>query len=291
MTRWDRNDFGGWVVEQAKTSKDKWGIYILPAIAGEDDPLGRDPGTALWPERYPLEELEALRTTLGSYQFSALFQQNPREFEAGLFKRSYYRYFVERKEYYELSIPGRKQPKRVPKDKCWSLQTVDAAGTEKDRSDYSVVEHWIVTPDLDLLLYDLAREQIETTSHMGLMRSMFDRFSPRQQVVENKVYGTNIVQEGKREGLPIVGIQAEGDKFVRSLPLQARYEAGTVYHRKGASYLAAYEEELIDFPDGKHDDQVDAAAYAAIRIGLLKRRRGKIRILGEPMQNAPICQC
>lgn len=76
-TRWHQDDLSGWIIK----NQDELGVGVkrihLPAIAESDDVLGRKPGEALWPERWPLEELEKKRKVLSSYWWSALFQQNP----------------------------------------------------------------------------------------------------------------------------------------------------------------------------------------------------------------------
>ncbi len=54
--------------------------------------------------------------------------------------------------------------------------------------------------------------------------------------------------------------------MARARTMAARYELGAVYHRRGAPWLGEWEEELIAFPNGEHDDQVDVAAYAGIEL-------------------------
>jgi predicted phage terminase large subunit-like protein len=66
-----------------------------------------------------------------------------------------------------------------------------------------------------------------------------------------------------RTHLPAVPVRPDHDKVTRARTLAARYEAGTVYHVRSAPGLADYEDELVAFPNGKHDDQVDAAVYGA----------------------------
>ena len=50
---------------------------------------------------------------------------------------------------------------------------------------------------------------------------------------------------------------------MRARALAARYEAGKVFHLRGAPGLACLEAELTAFPNGEHDDLVDAAVYGA----------------------------
>jgi hypothetical protein len=64
----------------------QWRIINLPAIAEEDDALGREPGEALWPERFPVTLLDDARREVGEREWAALYQQRPRPQEGSLFK-------------------------------------------------------------------------------------------------------------------------------------------------------------------------------------------------------------
>ena len=66
-----------------------------------------------------------------------------------------------------------------------------------------------------------------------------------------------------RTNLPARAIYPDRDKVTRARTLAARYEAGKVFHLRGAPGLAVYEAELVAFPNGEHDDLVDAAVYGA----------------------------
>src|SRR6185369_16321011 len=68
-TRWHEDDLIG---RLEKTGE--WTIINLPAIAEERDPLGRAAGEALWPERFPIEDLEETKRTIGEFNFAALYQ-------------------------------------------------------------------------------------------------------------------------------------------------------------------------------------------------------------------------
>ena len=59
-----------------------WRQVSLPSIAGPNDPMGREPGEALCPERFSATELEAKRIAM-QWSFDALHQQQPRKVKAG----------------------------------------------------------------------------------------------------------------------------------------------------------------------------------------------------------------
>ena len=66
-----------------------------------------------------------------------------------------------------------------------------------------------------------------------------------------------------RTSLPASAVHPDRDKVTRARTLAARYEAGKVFHLRGAAGLADYEAELVAFPNGEHDDYVDAGVYGA----------------------------
>ena len=264
MQRWCEADLAGRIQKAAEEDGEAWAVVRLPALAEDSDPLGRAPGEALWPERYDVASFEAVRRALGSYKFSAKFQQDPKPDEGQIFKRSRFRYFREANGNYELIGPD--GVRSVPRDECWRFQTCDPAATTKETNDYFALLDVIVTPTNDLLFSGMLREHIQTTQHLATMRSAFERFAPAWQGVENKTFGLNIIQQLIEDGLPVRPLKADVDKVARARGLEARYEVGAVYHRTGAAFVEAFEDELLAFPNGAHDDQVDVAAYAANAI-------------------------
>ncbi len=100
-TRWHKDDLIGRLIRESEEGE---GIPIrhirLPAMANEDDPLGRDAGDALWPERWPLEQrdnqgrlvncLEAIKRRLDAYWWQALYQQNPSQHGRAEFPPGYF---------------------------------------------------------------------------------------------------------------------------------------------------------------------------------------------------------
>lgn len=265
MTRWHEDDLAGRLLNEAKIGGEQWEVISLAAEAEENDPLKRKLGNALWPSWFPIEELKALAKSLGSYLYSALYQQRPSPAEGLKFKRSWFRYFEQDDQYYKLLQPDGTR-KLVEKSKCWRFQTTDTAATEKESSDYFVCSTWDVTPQCDLLLVDVFREKAETTKHEAIISAQYNRYKPQYIRVENKTYGLNIIQNCVKLGLPVIAAKADTDKVSRSLVIQARYEVGTVYHRLGMNNLGDIEDELTSFPTGKHDDFVDTASIAGNEI-------------------------
>lgn len=281
MTRWHEKDLAGELEKAMRDGGEEWEIIDLPALAKEGDVLGRSPGEALWPARYPMSELEATRIALGSYLWSALYQQKPSPAAGNKFKRAWFRYFEIDDEHVVLHTPGEEQErKRVPLNRCWCFQTCDPAGSTKTSADYFVLGTWLVTPQRDLLLRDVIRTRLEGPDQPKLFEQGYRRWNPKLQGVETKNMGLTLYQELRRKGLPVKDLKAEVDKETRALPVMARMEAGTVYFMQGAPWLGDYEDELLVFPNGEYDDQVDVTSYAGIivagrrHVGPLKKPAG-----------------
>jgi predicted phage terminase large subunit-like protein len=84
-------------------------------------------------------------------------------------------------------------------------------------------------------------------------------FSPDAILIEDKASGQSILQDVRREGvLPLIAIQPKNDKITRVARITPMLEAGLVALPHVAPWLAAFESELIGFPNAAHDDQVDA---------------------------------
>lgn len=262
MTRWNEDDLAGRLLRAQEEGGEAWEVLTLPAIAEEDDPLGRQPDAPLCPELFPTPTLEAIKGRLGSYWWAALYQQRPSPQGGCIFNKSWFRYFHREGSSYVLHRP--EGDIRFDERKCWLFQTVDPAATESEKSDYFVCSTWTVTPDKDLLLLDVFREKAETTKHKTVLRGQRDKWRPTFQGVENKTFGLNIIQEAKTDGVPVRPLKADRDKVSRARPIAARYELGTVYHLANAPWLEQYESELVAFPNGEKDDQVDTAGYAGI---------------------------
>lgn len=264
QTRWHEDDLSGWLLEEAKNGGEQWEIINFPAFAEEKDVLGRKPGDILWPERFTVDDYKSAERALGSYFFAALYQQRPQPSEGNKFKRQWFRYFEEKDNYYILHAP--EGDKKYLKDKCWVFQTADTASSTKTEADYTVISTWIVTPDKALLLDDVFREQIEVPDQEKAFVNLYQSKRPRFQGIETKNAGIALKQTLTRKGLPIKELKADTDKLTRATTIMVLYENGKVYHRMGGHWLSAYEEELVTFPNGKHDDQVDTASYAGMQI-------------------------
>lgn len=292
MTRWHEADLAGRLIKSWKDEDgDEWEILSLPGLAEErctvsypssktldlgPDPLGRAPGEPLWDRRqvgdtlvgYSREDLEATRRAQGSYWFSAMYQQRPAAAEGNLWKREHFRYY-EREDNGMVRIFRDSGVEVFDPDWGSKFCTVDTAASEKTSADFTVVSTWMVTTNKDLLLWSRERHQFEGPDVKMLLRRVFFEEAPALLYVEQATVSMSIIQELVREGLPIVPLRPDADKVTRSLPMVARYEEHRVFHPRGVGcgwVAEEWEPELLNFPNGANDDQVDTAAYAGIQL-------------------------
>lgn len=256
-TRWHEDDLTGRVL---KHFGEKWDVLSLPALALEGDVLGRAVGDPLWPERFPLAVLVDIQATLGDYSWSALYQQSPKPAEGNIFKRVWYTPCV------------RVMPPVVKSVRYWDL-----AMSEKTSADYTVGLRMDLGRDGEFYISDVARAQVELHNLAKFIKDVIlsDGVNVKQGF-ENKGYMTRAIKQLAKDPelaqYIIKGYPAEQDKLTRALPFAGHSSLGVV-HLIEQPNADVFIEELTMFPNGTHDDQVDAAAGAWAMINEVDKKR------------------
>lgn len=238
----------------------------MPAIAEEDDILGRVPGQALCPERFDEAALAGIRADVGPTAWSSLYQQRPTPLGGGRFRRDHFRPYTARvvngKTFYELG------EKVVAAEHCWRFSTFDPAFTKGKRSDYTAIAVWDVAPTdpTSLVLLDVRRVRLEAAEHVPVLRSTWQTWKPAWVGIEKQNATLSTWTEVQREGLVIRWLIAEKNKEARAETAIAIADAGRLWVPRNAEWLPDYIEECVMFPAGSHDDQVDVTAYACIEL-------------------------
>ncbi|MFH1052708.1 MAG: phage terminase large subunit [bacterium] len=290
MTRWHEDDLCGRIIanntiitpddyfkKNISLLDDSWILAKLPAIATEGDCIGRSPGEALWSSRFPIKNLKNAEKRMGSYLFSALYQQSPSPASGNIYQRKHFRYFTENDEFYFLEAMGQDYDtkKTIAKQYCSTFIVVDLAVTLKQSSDFTVLLVFKTTPQNDILVVDIERQKCEGANHKNIIKRMNDKWTPLMIGIESNQYQTALIQELQKEGFSIKSLRADKEKKIRALPMQARLEAGTVFFPLKASWLHDFEEELLMFPNATHDDQVDAFAYISYMVSDFSKENPK----------------
>lgn len=278
MTRWHDDDLGGWLLscmaeaeqELAETGEwpedaDRWEVVRYPAIATHDEPY-RKAGEALHPERYDLKALNKIKRTLIPRDWEALYQQNPVSAEGDYFKKQDFRLYETAPPIETLQIYA-----------AWDL----AIG-KKDSNDFTA--GFVVGIDHNLDWWVLDRYYGRWSAS-----ELIDKFFELQRVWKPTLQGIEhgqiemtlepFIQKEiaeRKEQFNYIKLKTRGnDKMTRARPLQGRMQQGRVHFPKNALWVQELTNEMLAFPSGKHDDQVDALAWIGQMILMLAPQREK----------------
>jgi predicted phage terminase large subunit-like protein len=244
QTRWHEDDLAGRALNHSR-----WHVISLPAIAEANDQLGRDVGEPLWDDdTYGYgEQIQELRKNTPARTWSALYQQRPAPEDGDYFKSEWLRPY-----------------EKAPDPKTMRVYGGSDYAVTQDGGDYTVHAVVGIDPEGRMYLLDLWRRQaasdewIESfcdlviehkplgwAEEQGQIRSGIGPFLDRRQR-ERKAYVF-------REQFP-----TRGDKAIRAQSIRGRMALEGLYVPIGAVWYPELRSELLSFPAGKHDDQVDA---------------------------------
>jgi predicted phage terminase large subunit-like protein len=268
MTRWSVDDIAARILEAESSG---WEVLKLPAIAEEDDPLGREPGEALWPEVYPLSVLADIRKPMTDQDWSGLYQQSPVADGGNLFKSA--------------NFP-------TPLLTCDQtsgtvVRAWDLAATARAGSDWSVGTKLLRTPEGKFVVLDVKRVRCEPQDLETVIVETAQRDGyrvaiglPQDPGAGGKIALSYIVS--KLAGYRIETSPESGDKITRAGPVISQANQGNVQILAG-EWNAEWLKEIGQFPNGKFDDQVDSLSRA---FGMLIKppritRRSRINFMGR----------
>ena len=263
MTRWHEDDLIGRLIDPANPCYNRdeaanWKVLALPAIAVDDDPMGRKPGEPLWPEQFPLSVLEAQRR-LDPAGFSALYQGKPTPDDGDFFTKD--------------MIKGYR-PGDLPENLRWYAASDHAVSTAQD-ADKTCMGCVGLDENGDVWIPpDIFWRRARTDFVVDGMLSLMDKYRPiwwwaerghiskaigpflRKRMAERQIY------------CAIDEVVPSKDKQTRAQGIRARMAMGKVHFPKFASWWPDAEAELLKFPRARHDDFVDFLAH--IGMGLDK---------------------
>lgn len=256
-------------------NKFKFEIINLPAICEDiDDPLGRAIGEPLWPELFDLDALENLKSDMTASSWNSLYQGTPMDIEGGAVSSEWFQRYS-------------KPPSRGEDGTKCEIKTVtvsvDAANTAKERSDFTVILVWAEDFSKNHYLLDVVRKQMEFPEMSAEIARVCRRYQADTLLVEAKGNGLAYIQLKKEGGAPaaLIPIEVSGheSKTFRFDQVTPMFEAGQVYLPERAIWLADYEKEIVSFPLGKNDDQVDATSQY-LKWARRRGRRGTKKLGG-----------
>ena len=247
MQRLHVDDLVGHVLEKGPS----WTHLNLPAIAevphevelGGGMTYKREAGEVLHPEREPIAVLEELKTSMGSQGSSAQYQQTPVLPGGDLIKQDWFRSYAQR--------PGPRQGDRI-------VQSWDTASKANKTNDFSVCTTWLIRGS-DYYLLDVLRERLEFPDLRRRIISHAKSHKAKAILIEDASSGAALIQDLKHEGtIRPIAIHPDQDKIVRLEAQSAVIEAGHVLLPRSAPWLDDFLLEVLAFPHGRFDDQVDS---------------------------------
>lgn len=244
MTRWHEDDLIGRLLA---TSPYNWQRIRLPAVAEDyDDMLGREIGEPLCPELgYDLNWANLKKREVGSRTWASLFQQRPSPEQGAIFQRDWIQY---------VNTPPAKYDSLVM---SWDFTFKDA-----DTSDYVVGQVWQKTGS-EFYCIDQVRAQMDFTQSVQAVVNLKNKYPRcRTILIEDKANGPAIINTLKQKVSGIIPITPRESKVARAFAVTPYFEAGNIYYRNGIPHLNDMVEELVSFPNSKHDDTVDATTQA-----------------------------
>ena len=249
MQRLHEDDLVGHLITQGH-----WEVLSLPVIAEEDEehqvrtPFGvqitrRKAGEALHPARESLARIAETRAGMSAYDFAAQFQQRPAPAGGGDIRPEWFRIY-----------PAMSPPKFTRKIQSW-----DTAAKDSNRHDFSVCITLGETADRQWYIIDLYRERLLFPDLKRKIRELAELHEVSTVLIEDTSSGTQLFQDMRYEGFArLIPVKPKGSKNERMIACTPVIEGGKVWWPDQAHWRAIFENELLMFPSGKNDDQIDA---------------------------------
>lgn len=263
-TRWDDDDLSGRLL---KEEPEDWIVIDLPAIAFSDhDPIGRQPGEALWPDRYSAEDYARIRKSVGERVWWSLYQQQPRPLEGGVWQWAW----ITGNRVSPIAFRG--------VDLSRVVVALDPAGGDSASHDESGIVaagrstdgHYYVLADRTARLSAEARGRetcllaLELGADAIVVETNYGGDAASQNVIQA---WQALEREGRTQGLPmprIVSVNAKKGKRLRAEPIAQLYEQGLCHHLAEFHDL---ETQLVTWVPGLDSpDRMDAAVHALTEL-------------------------
>ena len=269
MTRWHEDDLGGRLLQ----GDEAWRCLCLPALAVENDPMGRAPGEALWPAWEDRAALLRKREVIGERAWMALFQQDPRPFVSGLFR-------IDR-----IAMLDGTPAVEGPVVRAWDLAATSE--TARRNADWTVGLKLMRGGSGQYVVLDIVRLRggpheveeaiVETARRDGSDVVISLPQDPGQAGRAQVLYLTR-----KLAGYQVHSSTESGAKLTRASPVASQCGAGNLQIVR-APWNTVFLEELQGFPGGEKNDQVDALsrAFAMLTLGGAPARIVRLPLLAR----------
>lgn len=271
-TRWSQRDLIGRLTKEMSLTPeaDQYEVFEFPAIL--TDSSGEE--KSLWPEQWSLESLQRTRASMAPWMWNANYMQNPTARDSAIIKSDWI-------QWWEGDDPPR----------CdFIVQSWDTALTTKDRSDYSICQTWGVFFDEETglqnaILLNRSKGKYEFPELKNEAHDQFIAWQPDSVIVEAKASGQPLIDEMRRSGIFVQDFSpGKGqDKIARLNAVSDMFASGQVWFPR-MRWAEEVVDEILAFPSGEHDDEVDAMTLALMRI----RKGGLLPLNTDRTQEDPL---
>jgi predicted phage terminase large subunit-like protein len=220
-----------------------------PTSIGWTDPR-KEPGELLWPARFGREEIAVLKRDLGTRAAAGQLQQRPAPIEGEVIRRSWWKFWKELPQMDEV------------------VQSWDLTFKDTELTDFVVCEVW-GRHGADKYLLDMLRARMSFTKTLASFEAMCQKWpTARTKLVEEAANGAALIDTLRRKIPGIIPIKPRGSKLMRAQSVSPQAESGNLYLPDPLTnpWVQDFIEEWAMFPNGRHDDQVDAATQAITRL-------------------------
>lgn len=219
------------------------------------------------PQRLSRKVLDAFRAELGEYGYAGQILQRPIPVGGGMIK------------------PDRIVRHRQSPGLDWFQRVVrfwDRAAQTGARSDWTVGVKMGLAQDGTYWILDIVRGQWETAAREDIILQTAHKDGKTVRIGIEREPGSAGIDSAREttkrlSGFVVYAEPATGTKELRADTFSVQINAGNVHTCLRGAVWDAYYEELQHFPDGKHDDQVDATAGAFSMLINPKVRLGSFR--------------
>jgi len=243
-TRWNEDDLIGYLTTER--AADGWFHIVMPAIAEENDILGRLEGEALCPERYDIDALVRIKANMTAMMWAALFQQRPAPAEGTIFLRERWK-FYDRKPVFSFV-----------------LQSWDTATKKNYDAAFSVCQTWGISP-FGVYLIDQFRERVQYPQLRKAVDMQYYKYRPNVILIEDRDSGQALIQSLQQEtSYPVIPVYPDMDKLIRAQAVSPWQVSGRLWlpTPSQASWIGDFVESCAAFPNTKFMDEVDAMSQA-----------------------------
>jgi len=255
-TRWDKNDLIGWLtpkkmirfMEDLDTSQeDRWLVINLPALATENDLLGRKPGEALWPSWYPESKLKRIKGVLRE-SFNAIYQGEPTSEGGNIYKSDWWEWYDE-----------------LPTNVIRNVDSWDTGFKENETSAYSANVTFAECTD-GYYITDWFRKKMIYPTLKATLINRWEMKRTNPVLIEDKASGTSLCQELQRGNIiPVIPIPCNTvSKAERANAASPMVESGRVKLPRFQRWANEFVEMMADYPSSLEKDTMDAFSQGII---------------------------